>query len=304
MISFQRIIFPVDLSPQSVAAAPFVKAVASRFQSEVLLLHVVEVPPAWYGTPEAGAYDPLIDISSMLEDRREALRTYLTNELSDIPIQRCVQSGDPALRITQYAHQKKADLIMMPTHGYGPFRGLLLGSVTAKVLHDAECPVWTTVHASETAINAGRPWRHLVCAVDDDSRDVPLVRWAAELASAQGAELQLVHAVTGFEEDPSAGVNDPLREFLFNVARERIDKLQAEAGTKLELCIASGDPGKVVQDFATRRSADLVWSAEVKSKNISAGCVVTLTPSSGMLLAPLSAFELGEFTQHSKGLLG
>ncbi len=37
----------------------------------------------------------------------------------------------------------------MPTHGYGPFRRFILGSVTAKVLHDADCPVWTGVHLEE-----------------------------------------------------------------------------------------------------------------------------------------------------------
>ena len=258
MISFQRILFPVDFSHQSAAAAPFVKAMAARFQSEVLLLHVVEVPPVAYGTPEAGAYDALIDISSLLEDRRTALQSYLTEELHGISVQRCVQSGDPALHITQYARQKNAALIMMPTHGYGPFRSLLLGSVTAKVLHDAECPVWTTAHASEIATNAGKPWHQLICAVDDDSRDLPLVRWAAELAAAQCAELRLVHAVTGFEEQPANGEDDPLREFLFGVARERIDKMQAEAGTKLELSIAAGAPSKVVRDLASRHQADLV----------------------------------------------
>jgi len=258
MISFQRILFPVDFSPQSSAAAPFVKTMALRFRSDVTLLHVVEVPPYWYGTPEAGAYDAVIDISSMLEDRRSTLQSYLTDELEGISVQRCVQSGDPALHITQYARQKKAGLIMMPTHGYGPFRSLLLGSVTAKVLHDAECPVWTTAHASEIATNAGEPWRQFICAVDDDPRDVPLVRWAAEIASGQGAQLRLVHAVTGFEEEPGDGANDPLREFLFGVARERIDKMQAEAGTKLDLCIAAGAPAKVVHEFATRHAAALV----------------------------------------------
>src|SRR5579864_4521762 len=202
MISFQRILFPVDFSPQSSVAAPFVKTMALRFQSDVTLLHVVEVPPYWYGTPEAGAYDAVIDISSMLEDRRSTLQSYLTDELEDISVQRCVQSGDPALHITQYARQKKVGLIMMSTHGYGPFRSLLLGSVTAKVLHDAECPVWTTEHATEIATHAASPRRQVICAVGDDSRDVPLVRWAAELAAGQGAELRLVHAVTGFEEEP------------------------------------------------------------------------------------------------------
>ena len=256
MSSFQRILVPVDFSEKGRAAAPFVKAMATRFHSEVYLLHVVEVPPAWYGTPEAGAFDALIDISSMLEDRREALKKFLSDELTGISVQRCVQSGDAALRIVQYARQKKVDLIMMPTHGYGPFRGLLLGSTTAKVLHDAECPVWTTAHAVDIATNAERPWRQMICAVDDDPRDVPLVRWAAHLACEQGAELRLIHAVSGFEEEPGDG--DPLRDFLFGVARERVDKLQAEAGTNLELCIAAGGPGKVVREMALARDADLI----------------------------------------------
>jgi hypothetical protein len=145
----------------------------------------------------------------MLEDRRSALRNYLVDELSGVSVQRCVQSGDPASHIVQYARHKNVGLIMM--HGYGPFRGLLLGSVTAKVLHDAECPVWTTAHASET--NANSPLRNLICAIDDDPHDLPLVRWVAEFAAGQGAELRLVHAVTAFEEEPGGGVNDPLREW-------------------------------------------------------------------------------------------
>jgi hypothetical protein len=58
--------------------------------------------------------------------------------------------GDPAREITDYAQEQGADLIMMPTHGYRTFRSLLLGSVTAKVLHDAACPVWTGVHVEDS----------------------------------------------------------------------------------------------------------------------------------------------------------
>jgi nucleotide-binding universal stress UspA family protein len=38
---------------------------------------------------------------------------------------------------------------MMATHGTGLFRSLLIGSVTAKVLHDARCPVWIATRAEE-----------------------------------------------------------------------------------------------------------------------------------------------------------
>ena len=242
---------------QNRAAASFVKAMATRFHSEVCLLHVVEVPAAWYGTPEAGAFDSLLDVSSMLEDRRLALESFLADELAGLSVQRCVQAGDPALRITQYASQRKMDLIMMPTHGYGPFRSLLLGSVTAKVLHDSEFPVWTTAHAADMAGKGDRPWKRILCAVDDDDRDLPLLRWAGELASEQGTELRLVHAVTGFEESPN-GSEDPLREFLFGVARERIEKMQAQAGTKAAVSIGADGPGRVVRKIAQEWDADLV----------------------------------------------
>lgn len=258
MISFPRILFPVDLSPQSRVAAPFVEALAKRFRSEVILLHVVEVPPAWYGGPDIARFNAMVDTSSILEDRRNELEAFVTESFARLPVQKCVQSGDPAVLIHEFSRQKQVDLIMMPTHGYGPIRSLLLGSVTAKILHDARGPVWTVTHPGEMAVHPEAPWRRMLCAVDADSRDVSLVRWAAQFASEQGVEVRLVHAVTGFEELPGADADDPLREFLFDVARERIAKLQADAGTKLQVSIATGRTGEVVRKIALQRQADLV----------------------------------------------
>jgi hypothetical protein len=77
------------------------------------------------------------------------------------PLIKQFAEGDPASIITEYAARNRVDLIMMPTHGYGTFRSLLLGSVTAKVLHDAECPVWTGVHTADTVISGQVQLAHL-----------------------------------------------------------------------------------------------------------------------------------------------
>ena len=50
MITFQRILFPVDFSQQDQEAVPFVRTMAERFHSEVILLHVAEYVPASYGS--------------------------------------------------------------------------------------------------------------------------------------------------------------------------------------------------------------------------------------------------------------
>jgi nucleotide-binding universal stress UspA family protein len=78
---------------------------------------------------------------------------FAAGELGHFRVHPLVFGGDPATAIVEKAHSECADLIVMATHG---FRRFILGSVTAKVLHDADCPVWTGAHlpAGETDITA------------------------------------------------------------------------------------------------------------------------------------------------------
>jgi nucleotide-binding universal stress UspA family protein len=73
MITFRRILVPVDFSKQDHEAVSFVKAMAERFQSEVILLHVAEFVPAWYGATEPGATDPVVDLQSLMNERKQHL---------------------------------------------------------------------------------------------------------------------------------------------------------------------------------------------------------------------------------------
>src|ERR1700683_3559943 len=102
-------------------------------------------------------------------------------------------SGDPALRIADFAHENAVDLIMMATHGTGLFRSLLIGSVTAKVLHDAKCAVWTATHAEEQR-SPDVP-RTILCAVDGTDKTPALIQWAAEFSQRMGASLKVLHVV-------------------------------------------------------------------------------------------------------------
>ena len=101
--------------------------------------------------------------------------------------------------ITSFSHKNQVDLIVMPTHGYGKFRILLLGSVAAKVLHDAHCAVWTAAHTEDPLQATHIDCRSMICAVDLDHEYVGLIRFAADLAKEYAADLRLVHAVTATE---------------------------------------------------------------------------------------------------------
>jgi nucleotide-binding universal stress UspA family protein len=258
MTTFQRILFPVDLSKQGQAAAPFVAAMAKRFQSEVILLHVVEVPCPWYESPEAMALQAVANFDTLVHESRERLNTYLASELPGASVRRVVAQGEPARAITDCAHDLKADLIMLPTHGYGPFRRLLIGSVTAKILHDADCPVWTGVHTDQIWSHQGAGWQRFLCAVDTDPSDGELLQWAAQFAREQGAQLKVVHAVLEAAPIPSGQKSDTLRDFLLAVAQERVAKMQAEAGTNFDVWFRFGKVGQVVHQAALDQQANLV----------------------------------------------
>ena len=255
MITFRRILFPVDFSARCEAAVPSVLAMAKRFDAELTVLHVVDLPPVGIAPPEAAAWATLIGSDRLRQQGEIALGRFIDRHLPEILLKHETSEGDPAAMIVDYARENGADLIMLPTSGLGTFRRLLLGSVTAKVLHDTSVPVWTGVHAEEIAAHLPGQWKRVLCAIEDDPRDLPVLTWAAEFAAEQNLELRLVHAVRGPED---CEANPSFREFLFNVAQEHIDKLQAQAGTKFEVCLQLGDAGRVVHRAALGYSADIV----------------------------------------------
>ena len=258
MIAFKRILFPVDFSAESRAVVPAVQAMASRFDSKIVVMHVVDLPPAWFGSPEAASWAALINSDRLRTSARVGLDCFIEQEFSGVPVTWELAEGDAASQIVDFAGQGRDTLIMMPTRGYSPFRELLLGSVTAKVLHDTHCPVWTGVHAQEIMVHSPATWKRMLCAVDTEEEDLNVLRWAAAFASEQRAELRLVHAVPGTNVALTEEHVPQAYKFLFDEAREQLAKMQAQAGTKLEVCLLGGQPGHVVRAAAVGHDADLI----------------------------------------------
>jgi len=256
MPSFKHILFPVDFSEQVRGIAPYVVAMSRRTGARVTLLHVVEVPTGAYpGWPADAA---LISLQDMLRTRQQCVDTALENELRDVPLTRVMREGDPARGIIEYAETEQADLIMMPTHGYGPFRRFLLGSVTAKVLHDVKCPVWTSAHVPQSPAPPSG-YRNVMCAVDLTPKSLPLVQWASSFAHENAAGLKLLHAIPSAEPRAAIDIDGArFRAYLFDTAREELAKLQREAGTTWETVLEGGDVAHVVRNAAEQHHADLV----------------------------------------------
>lgn len=257
MLTIKNILFPIDFSERCCGAAPFVHAMAQRFGARITLMSVVS--PFWQTASSGDLSGSLVvDVDELKRDLEMRLDGAFRREFADLTVDRVAEIGDPAESITQYAHTQGADLIMMPTHGYGPFRNLLLGSVTAKVLHDAQCPVWTATHVEDRPALHHVAARNILCAVDATPKSSPLIEWAAEYAKVTGASLRLVHAVSGIQGWPERQLDREFEETLRAQARETIENLQKTVGVKAPLCVAVGEVAGAVRDEAERHNSDLI----------------------------------------------
>jgi nucleotide-binding universal stress UspA family protein len=136
-----RMLVPVDLSEFTMPLLHAAKTVASAYTAEIDLLHVVEPLP--FPAPLVGALtihdlipDPTDQATSQLEQISEQA------DGPDIAITPHVAEGHAAKVILNTAEELDSDLIMIASHGLSGLEGMLLGSVTARVLRKAQCPVW------------------------------------------------------------------------------------------------------------------------------------------------------------------
>jgi nucleotide-binding universal stress UspA family protein len=256
MLAIKNILFPIDFSERCCGAAPFVRAMAQRFGARITLMGVV--PPFWQGASGDLSGVLVVDMDELKRDLEARLKDAFVKEFAGLTVDRVAEIGDPAETITRYAHTQGADLIMMPTHGYGPFRSLLLGSVTAKVLHDSQCPVWTGTHMEEPPALQHLAGRNILCAVDASPKSSPLMEWAAEYARLTGATLRLVHVVSGIQGWPDRQLDREFEEALRTQAHETIEKLQNSVGVRAPLCVAVGEVAGAVREEAERHNSDLI----------------------------------------------
>ncbi len=256
MPAFQRILFPVDFSDRSRAAAPFILSLAQRYGSRVDLLHVVQPPPPMYAGMNT-VYPDAFDIEGVAGDLRNDLQKFADAELPKVQVTCAVETGDPAGTITEYADKNSIDLIAMPTHGYGTFRRLLLGSVTAKVLHDANVPVWTAAHAVEPSHRAHPKPRHILCALDLKPESRETLEFAIALAKEADATIELLHVAPEGEIAPDQTENQ-LQELLVDAAKTQQVKIDEEPGTEVEMILAGGGVSGMVRSMALKKRCDLV----------------------------------------------
>jgi nucleotide-binding universal stress UspA family protein len=229
---------------------------AALFGAKVTLVHVFDL----YSHDAFQLYvRPLSEVAEEQKNlAQDKLDSFLTVEFPLAECARILSSGDAAKQIVQLAKTGGFDLIIMPTHA-GLFRRTLLGSTTAKVLNDADCPVLTTQHA-ETISPRQLEHREWVCAIDLDSDSQRVLRYASHAAESVHANLTLVHVIpaSGPDQPVELDLEERLQSAKREVASRRIEELQRAASSLAPVSIAIGPIRDMLTDAARRLRADVL----------------------------------------------
>jgi nucleotide-binding universal stress UspA family protein len=269
MLNIHKILVPVVFTNTSRQVVHQAAWLARRFQAEIILLHVVT--PFGYpaGVLEGGHEITARDLHAHIVQRAQSdLDQALWPELDGISVTRLLLRGDPAHEIVEMARDRNVDLIVMSTRGHGSFYRFLLGSVTAKVLHESHCPVWTGAHledgpAREFSI------RRVLCSVDLGPHSHHTLSLAAEMAAAVDATLTLVHITTSVEiYGPGGSHVDPVWKLtIVGSAAKEIARLQQEVGTKAEVIIDSGNIPQLLNRAAEQTKADVLVLGHIPGRS-------------------------------------
>jgi len=258
MFALERILLPVDFSDRSYAAGQHAKALACRFHSELHVLHVLDLRT--YGMLGLGMDESTASefASGQRANAARELESFLADDLRGLNVERVLLCGDPAREIVKYAHHESFGLIVLPTHGYGPFRQFLLGSVIAKVLHDADCPVWTGVHMENAPVVQSLSFHNVLCAIDLGPHSGKTLSWAWQLTQELGSQLTIVHALRGVADQEHEFFGGNTQHSLERYAREKIVKFQEALGIEAPISIETGDIARAVSAVAGGLKADLM----------------------------------------------
>ncbi len=132
------ILVPVDGSEGSLVAIDSAKAIAQKFDSKVVLIHVVDIGTR--GTMhEFYSYDPVVE--EALIKRGEKLLEKEALKFEGLRIEKVSLKGQAGDGIVTYAEENPVDLIVMATRGMTRVRRFFVGSVTNYVVHHAKVPV-------------------------------------------------------------------------------------------------------------------------------------------------------------------
>jgi len=138
---FSKILVGLDGSDYSLKALAFAIDLAKKYQSQLVLVHVVMRQIYAINPPEAGVLAGTAIVRELEADGKAILtKGEETAKAQGIPVETRLREGVPAEELLRAASDEKVDLMVLGSRGLSQVKAFFLGSVSDKVSHHAKCP--------------------------------------------------------------------------------------------------------------------------------------------------------------------
>jgi nucleotide-binding universal stress UspA family protein len=135
---FKKVMWATDGSEAADLAMPLARTLAAEGGGELLIMHCEELTMPG----KAGGRFPRYANEDELREKIERQARELSSDGVQASLQMARTSvGGAGHVIADVARERQADVIVVGTRGHTALGGLLLGSVTQRLLHIAPCPV-------------------------------------------------------------------------------------------------------------------------------------------------------------------
>jgi len=143
MKQFEKILVAVDFSDNSSYAFDYALSLAKQFDSELLLLHVINEP-----VDLRGFYVPHISFEQLEKEIAAGasimMEQFCQEKMQDYTNYKTViVTGTPFDEIIRKASEISASLVVIGTHGRTGLDHIIFGSTAERVVRGATCPVLT-----------------------------------------------------------------------------------------------------------------------------------------------------------------
>jgi nucleotide-binding universal stress UspA family protein len=238
-----KVVAPIDLSADPEGPVDHAINIASAMRAELSLLYVVD--QRWHKRGHRLGWPP----------------NALSKAQAGCDIHRLVLPGNSAETISRYAEFMKADLVAMTSENYGRWTRSWKHSVTGDVMESTRRPVCITdLRSADTAYRFR--CRRILCALNLDGTDDPLVLQAEALAQRSEGELILLGVVPEIDEGLLLGAIPGLdRPLSANLAVERVRELGKGISVPCGTSVMIGSPYKCIRVAAREHAADIVMAA-------------------------------------------
>jgi nucleotide-binding universal stress UspA family protein len=252
-IPLAKILVATDFSPASARALKYAVSLARRYDSHVVLAHVISLDAYPLAAPE-------VTVGLARSQRREAedkIQAMLySGQLGDVPHDVLIEEGALWPALHKVIDRQDIDLVVVGTHGMGAVQKLVIGSGAEQIFRQCTCPVLTVGPAVEGRAEPEIVFKHILFATEFGFGCEREAAYAFSLGQEHDATVTLLHVVRHVDDYSEDGLT--LKREAVKQQLQELVPSGAEAWCRTLLRMVIGDPAAEILRFALENNVDLI----------------------------------------------